>query len=75
LQLFYGSEVNFAIAGDGSKRLNVQFRITGNDCHTDAVPITLGDQCLEELPRWQANLGSNRFSGKVSGSTSYSSSS
>jgi hypothetical protein len=59
--------VNFAIAGRGSKRLNVQFRITRNDCHSDAVPITLCEQCLEELARWQADLGSKRFSGKILG--------
>lgn len=33
----------------------------------NAVSITLGDQCLEELPRWRADLGSNRFSDKVLG--------
>jgi hypothetical protein len=67
VQLFDWNEVNFAIAGGSSKRLKVQFRITWNNSHADAVPITLGDQCLEELPGWQADLDGNGFSRKVLG--------
>jgi hypothetical protein len=35
--------VNFAITGDGRERLKVQFRVTRNDGHADAVPVALGD--------------------------------
>ena len=31
------------------------------------MPITIGDECLEELPKWQANLGGNAFGRKILG--------
>ena len=50
--------------GDG-KRLKIQFRIGWDDGHADALPITLGNQRLEKLFRWEADLGSNRLSCEI----------
>lgn len=49
----------------GCKRLQVQLRVTRNNGHTDAVPIAIDDQRLEELSRRQVDHGSNRFGKKV----------
>src|SRR5215469_9174788 len=57
--------MNFAIAGDRGKRLNVQFRIGWNNRHADAVPIALCNQRFEKLFWWQSDLGRNRLSGEV----------
>jgi hypothetical protein len=59
--------MNSTIASGSRGCLKVQFAITWNDCHTDAVPVALRDQRFEDLRGRQANLGSNCLSGKIRG--------
>jgi hypothetical protein len=59
--------MDLAIIRGSRKRLKVQFRVRWNSHHADAVSITLGNQCFEELFGRQADFGSNPLSCEILG--------